>query len=78
MVLASIESGGHLVKQSLKHSYVPAQLCSHLKFPFSNVNTRLAQNNFIQNTIDCKAIKSWINAQHQNCFSSNGITPKTT
>ena len=37
----------------------------------------MAQNNFIQDTIDCEAIKIQTDA-HQNYLSSNGIMPKST
>ena len=38
----------------------------------------MVQNSFIQDAINCEAIKSWTNVHHQNCFSSIGVTPKTT
>ena len=36
------------------------------------------QNNFFMNAIDHEAIKSQADAYHENCLSTNGITPKTT
>ena len=58
---------------SLKYQY--PECSGHLKVPFSYAITGYGLKQFLSGS-NREAIKSWADIHHQNCLSSNGITPK--
>ena len=55
---------------------MPAQLCSHLKIPFSNANTRYGTKHLLSGHDQSRSHKSQADVHHQNCLLSNAIMLK--